>query len=415
MGTKTHSLLRDLLAPSELTSKTVVELFDALQKHIEPAIIIAERFKFHKRTQSQNESVAQFVADLKRLTSTCDFKNNLDDSLRDRFVCGLQSTATQKKLLGIKDLTFQKAVETAISCEVVEKHIENMKSSSVELVEVHKTTVKVRQCHRCGKAGQEPDVCRFKNSRCFNCQRMGHVAAVCRAESRARNSNTRGRGRRIQVHKQVIKEEDDSDSEELEECGLYHVYKVKSRAPPITVTMEVNNKKLSMEVDTGAAVSIMSEETKRQLFPSLQIKKSGIILQMYTSDQLSTLGKCLVTAKYQNQKKNMEIYVVKGKGPTLLGRDWLQHFKLDWARITQVSIAQNLKVERLCDQYKEVFSERVGEMKYHKAKLQLKESARPKYYRARPVPFAIKEEVARELDQLEAEGGWSQVNGQHQL
>ena len=64
-GTKNHSLLRDLLAPSELTSKTVVELFDALQKHIEPeTIIIAERFKLHKRTQSQNESVAQFVADL---------------------------------------------------------------------------------------------------------------------------------------------------------------------------------------------------------------------------------------------------------------------------------------------------------------------------------------------------------------
>ena len=77
------------------------------------------------------------------------------------------------------------------------------------------------------------------------------------------------------MHKQVIKEEDDSDSEELEECGLY---KVKSRPPPITVTMEVNNKRFSMEVDTGAAVSITSEETKRQLFPSLQIKKSGIIL-----------------------------------------------------------------------------------------------------------------------------------------
>jgi hypothetical protein len=142
LGTKTHSLLRDLLAPELPTSKTVEQLFDILQKHVEPEkIIIAERFKFHKRTQGKDESVAQFVADLKRLASTCDFKNNLDDSLRDRFVCGIQSTATQRKLLSMKELTFQTAVETAISCEVIEKHMDDMRLPS-ESVEVHRTNSK---------------------------------------------------------------------------------------------------------------------------------------------------------------------------------------------------------------------------------------------------------------------------------
>lgn len=53
------------------------------------------------------ESIAQSIADLKCLTSTCSFGDNLDDSLRERVVCGFQSTAAQKNLLGIKELSFK--------------------------------------------------------------------------------------------------------------------------------------------------------------------------------------------------------------------------------------------------------------------------------------------------------------------
>ena len=48
-----------------------------------------------------------------------------------------------------------------------------------------------------------------------------------------------------------------------------------------------------------------------------------------------------------------------------------------------------------------MFTDRVGVMKHHQAKLHLKEEAQPRYHRARPVPFAIRDEVAKELDGLE--------------
>jgi len=43
------------------------------------------------------------------------------------------------------------------------------------------------------------------------------------------------------------------------------------------------------------------------------------------------------------------------------------------------------------------------------ASLQLKEEARPKFCCARPVSFALKETIEKELDKLEAEGSWRRL------
>ena len=59
--------------------------------------VIAERFKFHGRYQSEDESISRYIVELKKLTSTCDFGPFLDESLKDRLVCGLMDGAIQKK------------------------------------------------------------------------------------------------------------------------------------------------------------------------------------------------------------------------------------------------------------------------------------------------------------------------------
>ena len=42
-------------------------------------------------------SICEFNIALRKLSEYCKFGTNLDDSLRDRFVCGLKSEAIQKK------------------------------------------------------------------------------------------------------------------------------------------------------------------------------------------------------------------------------------------------------------------------------------------------------------------------------
>ena len=128
ISTKNFSSLRDLLSPEKSSSKSIKVLLDTLGKHLETEkLVIVEQFKFYQRIQGNTETVATFVAELKWLASTCHFKANLDESLKDRFVCGLRSTGVQKKLLGKKDLTFESAVDIITAFETVELQAQDMK------------------------------------------------------------------------------------------------------------------------------------------------------------------------------------------------------------------------------------------------------------------------------------------------
>ena len=56
--TLTYSLLRNLVAPALPQDKTLVQLVAILKSHFEPKpVIIAERFHFHRRSQTVGESL----------------------------------------------------------------------------------------------------------------------------------------------------------------------------------------------------------------------------------------------------------------------------------------------------------------------------------------------------------------------
>ena len=121
---------RNLLAPELPKDKSFDELKGLLVSHYSPKpILIAERYKFHRRNQHESETVAQFVVELKRLALKCEFGTFLEDALRDRLFCGLKSVQIQKKLLAERDLTLKKAFETAQSMELANK--EDFRDTSV--------------------------------------------------------------------------------------------------------------------------------------------------------------------------------------------------------------------------------------------------------------------------------------------
>ena len=93
--------------------------------------------------------------------------------------------------------------------------------------------------------------------------------------------------------------------------------------------------------------------------------------------------------------------MVSGDGPNLLGRNWLTEIQLNWQQINKVTKSD---LYMLFDKYKNIFKEELGTVSSHKATLQVCPGASPKFHKARPVPFAIKEAVGAQLDHLESEG-----------
>ena len=124
----------------------------------------------------------------------------------------------------------------------------------------------------------------------------------------------------------------------------------------LTVKLEIQGKPVLMEVDTGAAVSVISEETYKELFSNLALKKAPVCLKTFTGEQIPILGEIVVDVCYQKQRHQLSLIVVKGKGHNLFGRDWLMHFQLDWKTIGLVSLGNaNAKVNVLLKKYEEVF------------------------------------------------------------
>ena len=84
---------------------------------------------------------------------------------------------------------------------------------------------------------------------------------------------------------------------------------------PLMVEVTVDKKTVSMEIDTGASVSILSESTFRHVWSRRAapgLRHPRIKLRTYTGERIQLLGELDVAVKYNGQVAKLPILVVKG-------------------------------------------------------------------------------------------------------
>ena len=407
IGGKTNSLLRNLLAPEKPSTKTMAQLSTALRQYFEPKkLVIAERFHFHKRSQAVGETLTEYVAELRRLSTDCEFGAYLNEALRDRFVCGLKSESIQRKLLSESALTFARALEIARGMEAAEKNTQQLKGNEAVLQFVTRTKKEVPECYRCGSRSHLSPDCRYKDATCHTCKKKGHLSKVCHSKSEKKEKEKKYRrtypGQKPRGQANWVQSAG-RDREAVEELPLFLINEQSGH--PITVELTVNGWKLRMELDTGAAVSIISEETQRSEFPDATLKTPTIALRTYTGESMTVKGQMEVQVKYGKQTYTLPLTIVAGAGPSLLGRDWLHKVQLDWKSIGLATLDPGqARVQGLMSKYQEVFKGGLGTFKHFTASFNVRPDAKPIFIKPRPVPFALKEALGQELDCLEGEG-----------
>ena len=412
IGPKTYSILRSLMAPDSPQSKSYDALSKALINHFDPKpIVIAERYHFHLRHQSPTETIAEYVAELRHLASSCDFGSFLDQALRDRFVCGLRNDGTRRKLLTEPKLTLPKAIELAQCMEMADKNSRTFKGAEASVQKISSTPRERRNgktpsrnhrrnpCRHCGRDNYEASQCRFSDATCHHCGKKGHIAPICRTKKDNRKQN------RSSPSTKYISQENGGDSDD--EFYL-HIVTAKS-STPITASLTIEGRPLQMVVDTGAAFSIISESTRKSKFADIQLRPSSIRLKTYTEERINVLGQLHVHVEYKDQRAPLVLLVVDGDGPTLMGRNWMPYIRLDWKNIHTIQESPHSAVEELTEKFAELFKDELGKVSDLQVTLHVKPDARPIFKKARPVPFAIKASIDKELDELESNGVISKV------
>ncbi|XP_058452577.1 uncharacterized protein LOC131431095 [Malaya genurostris] len=104
----------------------------------------------------------------------------------------------------------------------------------------------------------------------------------------------------------------------------------------------VDGLRLKMEVDCGAAVSVISFEMYEGDFDHIPLQKCDKKLAVINGSRLKVEGQIQVYVEFNNQKKDVYLIVLRSDNcfTPLLGRDWLDLFVPDWRRAFGSNINQ---------------------------------------------------------------------------
>ena len=189
VGCSSYTLLRSLIAPAKPAEKTFEQLVEVLEKHYSPKPTeVMQRFRFNSRSRKEGETVADYVAELRRLAEFCNYGNTLDKMLRDRLVWGVRNAGIQKKLLGETELALAKAIQMAQSMETAERNLREMEGATPREGGVNQVTRKTHgrlgeengNCFRCGNLGHTGATCPFRERVCHKCKKRGHLIRMCK-------------------------------------------------------------------------------------------------------------------------------------------------------------------------------------------------------------------------------------------
>ncbi|XP_046398236.1 uncharacterized protein LOC124165041 [Ischnura elegans] len=425
--------------------------------------VIAERHRFNQRVQLAGENVHQFAAGLRESSRYCKFGGFLDEALRDQFVLGLSDKAIVRALyLEDETLAFEKAIELAYAREKATENVSASAAGNSgqgvhfvqrdaaidddfqedgEEADVHRVkgqdmrqarrtrpsatpsrgSSQGERCYCCGHTGHRRAACRFRAFRCDICRKVGHLKAMCKegnvkfcdvldsnegkmpvyelpcvrdvSEGRCQGDKREPRGNVKVIKNYVIKKDWD--------LPLYNVISSTEEVNggPWFARVVVDARVVKMEIDTGSAISAISEEYYRANYSYLKLKATSVRLRSYSNTLIQPLGTIDVSATYKGHTARLSLFVVTNGGPPLLGRDWFRALKFP-SPVHKINMEGGINIQGIWDRFRELWDGTLGSFKGSEATLHLKPGTKPVFCSPRALAFALRDKVDRELDRL---------------
>ncbi|KAB0798042.1 hypothetical protein PPYR_09035 [Photinus pyralis] len=467
IGPRYYELVKSLAAPEDVTVLGYDKVVELLSSHLCPKPnVVVQQHRFMCRFQGATESVADFIAELRRLASTCSFKCDCGKSISDiflraQFIRGLRDTNIRERILTEEKetLTLQKAIDVGLGLEA--SRIDNAEmskqcqsqvgsssnTSNINLVNKSIPKNKFYQdnrsksrsrrenrdnrsrprsksrlnykdlgidhlCIRCGRDNHKTNECRIAlyKLKCEFCKKEGHVATVCISKLLKNQSKAH----------QYQRTKTDSVNN-IYKCDFSDICIVdifKNSDPDVRkyfVNVYIEGVKQRFEVDSGAGYTLISESLFKSLsLQNVQIKPANVRFRSYTSEIFDPIGVVEVHVQYKNKVGTQKMYIVPGDHVPLLGRSWIRQLDINLKELDLVNDVNNQTIysvetiskdlQQIKSQFSTIFKPVIGCVKNFKCSLKMRDNAKPTFFKAREVPYALREKVEQELSILEEQG-----------
>ncbi|XP_073977824.1 uncharacterized protein [Rhodnius prolixus] len=331
LGEAAYKYLRDLCSPELPKDTSYEQLCEVMSRQFSSRVsIYRNRIKFYSLQQEKEESISRWFARLKGQAADSKFGNCLETVLKDKFVCGLQSTAVQDRLCeeGPRERSLLQLYELALTkesaifeCSTSKRDADIGKVSTKDTGRCNNNQPRPNQesgsskCSACGKGNHSFFTCRFRKYKCNRSGKIGHLAAVCRAK--------------VGTNCASPTNEEDHSSRAIEWVDLGSIGS-GSTIEPMVVEVEVSGQKLQMKLDTGAGVSVIPEKVYLERLGFLKLHPSNIRLRANNQQIVVPLGEIYTEVSWLGRTSKCRLLIAPTGTRSLVGRDWLQKFCPHW-------------------------------------------------------------------------------------
>lgn len=186
-------------------------------------------------------------------------------------------------------------------------------------------------------------------------------------------------------------------------------------------TLKVNGIRVTFEVDSGAAVTIMNYEQAIRLFTKVAMHETDIQLSTYSKQKVKIEGYITVTVHYRGVCYALNIYLTKLTKEPLLGREWLRKFlgkrplstffrEANTNTVHSLATVRQNKLQEILSKYQNTLTPGLSRITGLQARLSFKPDTKPIFLKSRSVPFKLLLLIERELNELVENGVFEKVN-----
>ncbi|XP_055708814.1 uncharacterized protein K02A2.6-like [Phlebotomus papatasi] len=353
---------------------------------------VYESFRFHNLAQEEEETLDEFVTRVRVQANKCSFPANAKERLiRDKVIHGLKSSHIREEVLRKRTLTLDEAIAICKSCEQAEEQSQFMTLGASGKSDVHvvkkvksakretsssSSSEKVQKDFECDRCGYKhaPKKCPASDKKCNKCGIKGHFVSKCKLRK---------------TQKKVKQVDTDSDSESVSDTCVdeLRVFSVNcGKGDSWEAQMTVEKKKIVVKIDTGAQCNVITKSTLQKL-QDYEILPSRVKrLVAFNGGHIKVQGRVQLQCKIRKKVIPLWFQVIGGDRNCIIdGKSAVKAGLI--AKINEVAVDEK------------VFSG-LGQLKNFEYDAELIENPTFVIHPARNVPYRLKEDVKKEIDQM---------------